>query len=1358
MVHINNSTTTSVTDDSPQSIEEAGALLGAALTRYSSPGSHNATIDPPKGTHSSFATISPVPSSELMVLLHSLRSLLRSAPTDTPLVAAPSLLAGVLLKLLSISNSLASAPIVDPTRRVGTAPMLSAPLRKLWVDCVVLCHTLGEGLSGNARINIYGFIRNMIALAAMNPRSARAAGGTRIAALEVVGGLMEEEKLSKQLASWSLDVIDLSKRALRSIGNGEPTYRIAAVRLACSAAVASRRSFMSTRPLDGTSRLLLKGALEDKAILEMVKLLRIAVADKAPEVRHAAATLVSLLAPLVIHISVKSPSTPDAVAASPTASLEDIMTMAFRNLDDESPYVAAAWAVGLARCMSTAIEYHKQKTDERASQRNADGGAQIPGGPNNNDPRRGIPGMRKGVLSTSSCSTLPKALRYLVGVFINAGGELMAPKAGGSYSTGGRAVRIGFTKTIIELLRIQTTMQCVGEGRSISRKEAVLIALSLVGGDMENQLNSANSGGATTPVANLDATSVVTTSTARKTSVTGPNNMVSGLQGLQGAFGQGPKISDADVCLVRLASSRIIRDGISRIAAEGIQISILHELIQLCVNKIGSLKANQLQVIMIEISHLLSTLGEAAASALDDLSPVFQKTLRHPDHGVRHETAIACAAMASIFPEEGRKLVLESLSSIQLEHAELTTLASTTKAPDVSDATSNPMTPRFRFRRPAPVEVKVDESLKHQYAIHGMALVVSMIIRDLPSLPGGLPVETLDMAISVSEILTSSFFNDVMTNSNPSSACTSVRAGFGVISGVLATGPDAVLKHIATIFGGWQKVNKLIGQKQQHGKRFTADHELICIESMLISIVSFLKNCSGLLLTIPDALSRTSLILEEMLPLFFDNGKLGRVPQNPAAASRLDSAKASILEAFSWLPPGSYPMIAETVFTFAAGNIQLSIENNVTCSLMHSIVSNEDSILDSVSLARAKSPGQVGGAEELETDIISLASDAAHHVERESAFVFFEPNFNKERGRKEEYLESEVLRMISDDHEEDKPPTELHEVGTWRRPALPSCSAKTRLVDAAVHAFAATFSLKSGREQQQAMDMLQALIPTQNPQFQGVRTSITEQDRRGKLSKECAAGLANVTTVVLSCLRALPINESTHNVPIGLGPTWMNKAKDVLLSVLHSSSAVVRRGAAEGLSFLATLSVKEDAHFLQSAVLHSLDEIIHGKDSQSEGRAVSLESLSTARASALLALACIQRTSDRIQKIRTARSRLRGSDTTGQDGDNEDTLQMSQIMIRVLPSIAYHPTGGFFGARTYGLHAFGLLMSYKSASVGVPDEQEIHLLRKTVELVEDNFLSAWTAASSSFDQGNEVSAFFFVIQSRPKIKAHPLFA
>ena len=1036
--------------DVESDIIEAGALLGATINRYGTPGK---TISPPKGTHSSFAIQSPTPSSELMSYLYSLRGLLRSAPRDTPLVAAPSILQ-VLMKLLGVSSNLAPSPSSDPSRRTAIPPMLSTPLRKLWVDCVVLCHVLGEGLSGNSRINTHGFVRNMIQLAGMNPRTAKAAGGTRIAALEVISGIIKDERLARQMSNWGLDIVQLCQRALKSFGAGEPTYRIAGIETACASAISSRISFLETRP--GINPLLLKGALEDKVIAEMVRLLKTAVADKYPEIRQRATCLASILAPLAIHTSIKSPNTPDATASSPTSSLEDIMTIAFKNLDDESANVAAGWAETIARCMCTSIEYHKLLNAQQTSNRDVEGDSASPG-----KAPQGLGGagrtLRKGVVApVSSCSTLPKALNLLVDMFVNVGGELTPPQSSnGTYSTGGRAIRNGFARAMIELLRLQSSMQRVGEGKCISQKEAINIVLSMVGGDFEVKLSTHVS---SAPASNL--------------------------------FGAAPPMSAGDGALARLAAARVLREGLSIRSSESTQISMLHVLTQLCGKSQASMKGNQLQVILIEISHLLSALGDATASAAEDLIPALKSCLRHPDEGVRHEAAVACAALASAFPSSGRQMIHETISEIQVEHAELmATSSNMPKAEARQDASLGARFSRFRRTTTPTKEIKVDESAKHKRAIHGMALMIS-------NLPGGIPTELIDRALSLAEILVNTISNEVMTGSNPGGTCDCVKGGFAIICGSFAAGVEGIRKHIPTIFSLWQRLVKG-GSRAEH---FADADELVCVKAMLESIVAFLRYCSELLLTVPDALAKTSLLLEDMLPWLFPDGKLGRTQNIRAAAAHLDSAKAAILEAFAWLPPGSYPMVADSVFDFSASNIQMAISNEIPCSILRLLVSNEDVILDSMSFCRAKSPGQVGGAIDLENDLITLTAEIASHSDRESVLHLL-----KKTGPIDvsdaEFLGSQVLGTIVVEESTEKAPTPLHEVGTWRRPVTPSCSAKVRLVDASIQAFAATFTLKSGKEQQIALQMLESLLPPAHLQSQ--RTGLSEQGRRGKVCHSC---------------------------------------------------------------------------------------------------------------------------------------------------------------------------------------------------------------------------------------------------------------
>ena len=148
-------------------------------------------------------------------------------------------------------------------------------------------------------------------------------------------------------------------------------------------------------------------------------------------------------------------------------------------------------------------------------------------------------------------------------------------------------------------------------------------------------------------------------------------------------------------------------------------------------------------------------------------------------------------------------------------------------------------------------------------------------------------------------------------------------------------------------------------------------------------------------------------------------------------------------------------------------------------------------ILDTVSFTRANGPSQVGGARDLDNDIIARTSAVAHHGDRESVLHLYGSKSTLSPSNIK-LFDSEVLGMIASDESAEKAPTVLHEVGNWRLPVSPSCSSKIRLVDAAIQAFAATFGLKGGKEQQRAMEMLESLVP---PAF-----FLNDQERRTKVS------------------------------------------------------------------------------------------------------------------------------------------------------------------------------------------------------------------------------------------------------------------
>ena len=233
--------------------------------------------------------------------------------------------------------------------------------------------------------------------------------------------------------------------------------------------------------------------------------------------------------------------------------------------------------------------------------------------------------------------------------------------------------------------------------------------------------------------------------------------------------------------------------------------------------------------------------------------------------------------------------------------------------------------------------------------------------------------------------------------------------------------------------------------------------------------------------------------------------------------------------------------------------------------------------------------------------------------------------------------------------------------------------------------------------------------------------------------------------VLLSCVKAMPVDESTHDIPVGLGPSWKNKASTILLSLVSSPVNDIRRACAEGLSFLATLGVNEDMRFLQSSILHSLDDVISTRVVvQGQGRNAVEDDSQNGRSAGLLTLGCIQRNTHHINESRASRSRLRGSPSSSEN-QNEDSLQTVQIMTKVLPYVTGRLSSKVsVNARSSALHAILMLLEYSGKFDSRHlSEENLHLLKKAVEIVEDNFLSAWTIASHVLDQGNAVQKIAF---------------
>lgn len=659
---------------------------------------------------------------------------------------------------------------------------------------------------------------------------------------------------------------------------------------------------------------------------------------------------------------------------------------------------------------------------------------------------------------------------------------------------------------------------------------------------------------------------------------------------------------------------------------------------------------------------MVSTLGPAAASSLPDLNAQLRTALTHADIGVRMEAAAVGVAVARSVPVVAREWLPTMVHDLLEEHGQLIQLgsAATTeeaKQPSIQTASGFRGLAVFRSRPDETLSsnIKGDLAAPHQWALHGMSLFISLFLKYLPSGPGGLPSTLVDTVASAAEVLLQPASSNLMLS--PDSMGASIRAGFTLLSGILTLGPEHATTYAPLVFSSWKSVSDIIVESA--GKSLTLKQQLLCMDAVLHSVLVFLHYNSELLLDIPEALSKTTLLLESAVSLFGPQGRLASLSKShPELETRVTSASASLLEAFAWLPSGSFPMVADDVFRMAANEVMSA---TTTTSLLPSLVDRSDTILDRPTIVRARR--SIVGAVDLDESILMMATDKLSLPQDRDGILLLRDGLVDKK--------EEVKRK--------RPPTPLHQVGTWRRPFDPSYSSVTRLVDAAIQAYAATFGLKSGKEQQDALTMLQTL---EGP------------------------ALSNRTAALLSCLQALPLTEATHNVPIGLGPQWMNKAKDLLLSVVSSASTLLRRAAAEGLALVATVGVTEDARFLQSSVLHSLEERRKSSDP-------------AARAGSILALGFIQR---------TTRSLHKGADSS--------ELPLLNMMTRILPSCGREEN---VVVRIVAVHTFGTLLKHSGwlDGGGVLTSESMQVLRKVVELVQYSFIASWTACTLDLDKGQE---------------------
>lgn len=279
---------------------------------------------------------------------------------------------------------------------------------------------------------------------------------------------------------------------------------------------------------------------------------------------------------------------------------------------------------------------------------------------------------------------------------------------------------------------------------------------------------------------------------------------------------------------------------------------------------------------------------------------------------------------------------------------------------------------------------------------------------------------------------------------------------------------------------------------------------------------------------------------------------------------------------------------------------------------------------------------------------------------------------------------------------------------------MPHPSTRTRLLDAAMCIFSATFGHQSNDLQTHAVEKLCALLPSSlkleggQSQSMGVISVLTSDEEKRRKEERYSLVTKNVTTAFLAALRGLPAHtDSRINVEV----IWVGKMREALLGILGSPHSLTRRAACECLALLAQkmaggMSID---HTVQSLVELALrKEAPTAASTMLKGGSTSASATTTNRAAgATFALACLRRSLG-------AQIRLGSCWTAVQ---------------RVMVADVAQPL------RTWGLHS--LLLLLKSMSIGqnfgVMTNDTLQTLETIMEIVEAHFLGVWSGGQAGND-------------------------
>jgi hypothetical protein len=673
-----------------------------------------------------------------------------------------------------------------------------------------------------------------------------------------------------------------------------------------------------------------------------------------------------------------------------------------------------------------------------------------------------------------------------------------------------------------------------------------------------------------------------------------------------------------EIAVFRMRLSYLFRFAMTANSTESGQKALASALLEFVKGTVDVSRSEaEVQIALTELAHIIAVMGDTASSIQDETHIAVGMFLKDNSFGVRSAAANVLTALASVIPYLASSILSKALAIAKVQVDELVFGDGDTEIPQA-------------------------EKMQRMFTFHGQALLISNFLKSEEQFPSGLPshliLSVFDFGL---DLLSVDVLSAPMNTRNIT--CSLVRAGSLIVSSCLSKGYKVVKTKMADLVDIYDLIFKSItavhtntgssdglsnnpfdsqdsstGQSTQPGggRQDEILYEMMYMEAALVCLSSLLWSCPEALLYEDNCLALVTNGLESAY-------RIAKAKYQPKFRThfRFRTLHAILLECFSWLPPGSFPMVSQPVYVEALRVLRDCMASGSESRLLGQfsgstetqhilgLSNNNQSILTLAANSASMSSYMMGssstknkGATTASTSSTLNMNYLPTYPNSEMILMLKLEQYSHVLSKKENEASLAVFSRDVCEPSQDIIYGVTNSIYKsrmdWQKPVAPCVHVDSRLIDAAITLLAATFPHQSTELQERAIQLCaQAVDQFVKQVSTGTLSMFSSEEDKKKRDIKAFVTVKTVACSLCSIIKAFPVH---HGMTLELDLPWGHSVISMLTDMLKHYNSEVQYAAAQGL---ATFSSKITGSHIAESMCSSLSQTLSlslSKDSKTD--------------------------------------------------------------------------------------------------------------------------------------------------------------